>query len=69
MHKMPTEQTEKIHENQIAINIQQLMLMLGCGRATAERIANEADAVFYIGKRKLYKPTKIRAWVDNAGNK
>jgi hypothetical protein len=69
MHKMPIEQTEKIHENQIAINIQQLMLMLGCGRATAERIALEADAVFYIGKRKLYKPSKIRAWVDNAGNK
>jgi hypothetical protein len=65
MHKMPIEQTEKIPENAIAVNIQQYCLLLGCGKQSAEKIAAAAGAKIKIGKRSLYSIEKTRIYLDS----
>lgn len=50
--------------NPLTIDTQTLMAMLGVGRNTALKVADEAGASLHIGSRKLYNVEKIKAYVD-----
>lgn len=47
----------------ITYDMKGLRLALGCGRYTAEKIAEEAGARIKIGSRVLYDANKIRAYI------
>lgn len=47
----------------ITYNMKSLCLALGCGRYTAEKIAEEAGARIKIGSRVLYDANKIKAYI------
>ena len=58
--------TKKRKDDQpIAVDIEKLSSMLGCGKATARKIANEAEAVIRINRRVLYSVEKIKKYVDS----
>lgn len=40
-------------ESRLAASIPDLAAALGCGLATADKVAREAGAVFYVGRRKF----------------
>lgn len=48
----------------ITVDIHTLMYMLGVGRNTALKVADEAGANLHIGSRKLYNVDKIKAYID-----
>lgn len=48
----------------VTIDINALMVMLGVGRCTAQKVADEAGASLHIGTRKLYNVDKIKAYID-----
>ena len=48
----------------VTIDIHTLMAMLGVGRNTALKLADEAGASLHIGTRKLYNVDKIKAYID-----
>ena len=48
----------------ITIDIHTLMAMLGIGRNSALKVAEEAGASLHIGSRKLYNVEKIKAYID-----
>lgn len=48
----------------ITYDMKGLRLALGCGRYTAEKIAEEAGARIKIGARVLYDANKIRAYIS-----
>ncbi len=48
----------------ITIDIHTLTAMLGVGRNTALKVADEAGASLHIGSRKLYNVDKIKAYID-----
>ena len=50
--------------NPITIDIHTLMSMLGVGRNTALKVADEAGASLHIGSRKLYNVEKITAYIN-----
>ena len=52
-------------KEKVAVNINQLQAMLGCGKATANKIGEDAGAVIRIGKRKLFSVNKVRAYIDH----
>ncbi|MCR4755151.1 MAG: hypothetical protein K5868_06415 [Lachnospiraceae bacterium] len=58
------EQKRNITDNYpITYDMKSLRLVLGCGRYTAEKIAEEAGARIKIGSRVLYDANKIRAYI------
>lgn len=61
MRKAQYEETKNV----ITVDLPRLQSMLCVGRATAEKIAREAKAVIRIGDRKLYKVSKIDAYLDS----
>jgi ribosomal protein S13 len=48
----------------ITVDIYTLMYMLGVGRNTALKVANEAGANLHIGSRKLYNVERIKAYIN-----
>ena len=50
--------------NPITIDINTLTAMLGVGRNTALKVAEEAGASLHIGSRKLYNVEKITAYIN-----
>ncbi len=50
--------------NPITIDINTLTAMLGVGRNTALKVADEAGASLHIGSRKLYNVEKITAYIN-----
>lgn len=50
--------------NPITIDINTLTAMLGVGRNTAIKVADEAGASLHIGSRKLYNVEKITAYIN-----
>lgn len=51
--------------DRLAVNLDGLQTMTGCGRPTAIKIANEAGAVVRIGGRKLYLVEKIKKYLES----
>lgn len=55
--------------NPIAVNIDALQAMLGCGKDTARQIGAAAGARVKIGKRVIYSVDKVNEYINaNAGN-
>ncbi len=50
-------------EKRICVNANELCSLLGCGRKTANVIADKARARIYIGKRVLFSVDKIKNFV------
>lgn len=48
----------------IAVDIKKLASMLGCGHATARKIAEEAHAVIRLNRRVLYSVEKVKKYID-----
>lgn len=48
----------------ITVDIHALAFMLGVGRCTALKVADEAGASLHIGSRKLYNVEKIKAYIN-----
>lgn len=56
-------------ENVLTVDANGLAGMLKCGRATATKIGNEAGARIQIGRRVLYKVSKVEEYLNAlAGN-
>ena len=51
-------------ENRISVDITGLQQLLSCGAVSANKIAAEAGAVIYVGKRKLFNVRKIQNYLD-----
>lgn len=51
--------------DRLAVNLDGLQTMTGCGRPTAIKIANEAGAVVRVGGRKLYLVGKIKNYLES----
>jgi hypothetical protein len=50
--------------DRIAVNTQDLMKALSCGRATAEKIGRAAGARVTIGKRVLWNTAKVKRYLS-----
>lgn len=55
----------RFSENKLAVDIESLSAMLSCGRDTAKRIGEDAEARVYVGRRVLYSVPKIEAYINN----
>lgn len=51
-------------KTQILVDIKTLQNMLSVGRYSAEKIAENANAVVRVGRRKLYSVSKINRYVE-----
>ena len=51
--------------NPITVDISGLQAMLSLGRGTADMIGEKAGAVVKIGKRKLYKVSKVNEYLEH----
>lgn len=49
----------------VTVDIETLQKMLCIGKQNAYKIAEEADAVISIGRRKLFNVKKIQAYMDS----
>ena len=49
----------------IAVDIEKLSAMLSCGRATARKIGEQAEARVCIGRRVLYSVDKVKNYICN----
>ena len=50
---------------QITVDIEWLSAMLSCGRATARKIGEQAEARVCIGRRVLYSVDKVKNYICN----
>lgn len=48
----------------IAVDIEKLAAMLSCGKDTARKIADDAEAKIIIGRRTLYSVQKIELYIS-----
>lgn len=56
-------------ENKICVDIVGLQALLSCGVVAAKQIADEANACFYIGRRRMYDVEKIKKHISEIGGK
>lgn len=54
--------------NRITVNDKELAVLLGCGLATARRIAENANAVVFDGKRRLTLVSKLTAYLETVSS-
>ncbi len=47
------------------VDIEGLKSMLSLGRASAEKIAAESNAIIRVGRRKLYKVDRIKTYLEH----
>ncbi len=59
-----TKRTEGAKAEKILVDIHELQEMLSVGMQSAAAIGTEAGAVVRIGRRKLYRVDKIKAYID-----
>lgn len=52
-------------EETITVDIEKLSAMLSCGRATARKIGEQAEAKICIGRRVLYSVDRVRKYISN----
>lgn len=50
---------------QVAVDIERLSAMLSCGRATARKVGEQAEARICIGRRVLYSVDKVKQYLSN----
>ena len=55
----------KILKDRIAVSDNELVFLLGCGLPTARRIAENAGAVAFDGKRRLTVVSKLQEYLNN----
>jgi len=53
-----------INEKQITMTADDFIELIGAGRHTANRIAEQAEAKIYIGRRVLININKVRQYLD-----
>ena len=51
-------------EEKLTVDISGLQKILSVGKPSAEKVAREAGAVIWIGKRKLYRVDRIREYLN-----
>ena len=51
-------------DKQITVDLEQLSAMLGCGKATARKVGEQAEARIVIGRRVLYSVEKIQRYLN-----
>ena len=51
-------------EARIAVDIEGLAAILSCGRDTAKRIGEDAEARICVGRRVLYSVTKVERYIE-----
>lgn len=56
--------SSKTKQEQLLVALPDLMNMLGVGRFSAEKIAENANAVVRVGRRKLYSVAKIKKHIE-----
>ena len=56
--------TNKGVSEPIAVDIEKLSAMLGCGQQTARKIAEEAHAVIRLNRRVLFSVEKIKKYIN-----
>ncbi len=56
---------ERYINNRIAVDIEALSAMLSCGRDTAKKIGEDAEARICIGRRVIYSVPKVEKYIDN----
>ena len=61
MNKTSTRESNE----QITVDIEKLSAMLSCGRATARKIGEQAEARICIGRRVLYSVDKVKNYICN----
>lgn len=49
----------------ITVDIEKLSAMLSCGRATARKIGEQAEAKICIGRRVLYSVDRVRKYIGD----
>lgn len=49
----------------VTVDIEGLSAMLSCGRATARKVGEQAEARICIGRRVLYSVDKVRQYLCN----
>lgn len=59
-----TKKTQESIENQILLDTNELRELLSCGKYTAVKIGEAAQAKVKIGKRVLWNKTLIQSYVD-----
>lgn len=55
---------ERNTRDKVAVDLEALAAMLSCGKDTARKIGEEAEARICIGRRVLYSVSKIEAYID-----
>ena len=55
----------QVIKSRIAVTDTELTYLLGCGLATSRRIAENANAVVFDGKRRLTIVSKLQKYLDN----
>lgn len=65
MKKTNQRNNELVHNtmHRMAVNTEELQLMLGCGRKTATYIGTEAGARLSVGKRVLWVVEKVEKYI------
>lgn len=58
----------EILKNRITVSDKELVCLLGCGLPTARRIAENANAVVFDGKRRLTIVSKLQDYLNNISN-
>ena len=55
---------ERKTDHAIAVDIEHLAAMLGCGKTTARQIGEASGAKITIGRRVLYSVSKVERYVE-----
>jgi len=64
-----TLNTETTLDNSITVSTESLSRLLDCGRSTAVKIGEAADAKVRVGRRVLWNSNKIRKYLSAPGLK
>lgn len=51
-------------ERALTVDVEQLAAMLSCGKATARKVGEQAEARIVVGRRVLYSVNKIQRYLD-----
>ena len=58
----------QVLKSRIAVTDTELTYLLGCGLATSRRIAENANAVIFDGKRRLTLVAKLQSYLNSLAN-
>lgn len=56
---------KNVAEGTITMTMEKFIEMIGAGRYTANKIAEQAEAKIYIGKRVLINAEKVKAYLND----